>query len=122
RYLRRAEALDPLRDSIARRLMTCLAATGDPAAAIEVYRNLRIRLLEEIAAQPDAATTQLFDTIRAASRAQAARSRAAPVSPPPEPVRDASHGARTPLPAPLTPLIGLDQDVRAVRDPPQRNR
>src|SRR5262245_18603486 len=28
RFLRRAEALDPLRDSIARRLMPCLAATG----------------------------------------------------------------------------------------------
>jgi DNA-binding SARP family transcriptional activator len=41
RHLRRAEAMDPLRDSLSRRLMACLAATGDPAAAIEVYRNLR---------------------------------------------------------------------------------
>src|SRR4051812_46005694 len=32
RHLRQAETLDPLRDSTARRLMTALEATGDPAA------------------------------------------------------------------------------------------
>ena len=41
RYLRRAEALDPLRDSLPRRLMTSLAAAGDPAAAIQTYRDFR---------------------------------------------------------------------------------
>jgi DNA-binding SARP family transcriptional activator len=53
RYLRRAEALDPLRDSLPRRLMASLAAAGDPAAAIQTYRDFRLRLQEELAAAPD---------------------------------------------------------------------
>ena len=77
RYLRRAEALDPLRDSIARRLMANLAASGDPAAAIQVYRDFRNRLQAELITAPDEVTTRLFDEIRAAARARA---------------RDAGHG------------------------------
>src|SRR5205823_5878063 len=67
-YLRRAEALDPLRDTLPRRLMTSLAASGDPAAAIQTYRDFRLRLQEELAAAPDEATTRLFHEIRAAAR------------------------------------------------------
>src|SRR5262249_42852577 len=58
RHLRQAEALDPLRDTTARRLMTSLEATGDPAAALEVYRRLRQRLHETLSGAPDETTTQ----------------------------------------------------------------
>src|SRR5712691_10999214 len=78
RYLRRAEALDPLRDSVPRRLMTSLAAAGDPAAAIQTYRDFRIRLQEELAAAPDEATTRLFHAIRATARRPAVQRRLAP--------------------------------------------
>jgi len=95
RYLRRAEALDPLRDSIVRRLMANLAASGDPTAAIRVYRDFRNRLQAELITAPDEATTRLFYEIRAAPRARAqdagargrgdagSRAPSVPVSPPP---------------------------------------
>src|SRR5262249_8076029 len=63
-YLRQAEALDPLRDTTVQRLMAALEAFGDPAAALEVYRRLRLRLHETLAVAPDAATTRLFQEIR----------------------------------------------------------
>jgi DNA-binding SARP family transcriptional activator len=78
RYLRRAEVLDPLRDTLPRRLMTSLAAAGDPAAAIQTYRDFRLRLQEELAAAPDQATTRLFHEIRAAARTATRASDPAP--------------------------------------------
>src|SRR5262249_34147509 len=68
RYLRRAQTLDPLRDSLQQRLMTNLAAAGDPAAAIQAYRDFRICLQEALIPQPDEATTRLFHEIRASAR------------------------------------------------------
>jgi predicted ATPase/DNA-binding SARP family transcriptional activator len=115
RYLRRAEALDPLRDSLPRRLMTCLAAAGDPAAAIQTYRDFRIRLEEELATVPEEATTRIFHEIRAAARRQAVQRRLA--SAPSLATRKASssHPLPEPLPRPLTSLIGRDQEVQHIR-------
>ena len=73
RYLRRAEALDPLRDSLPCRLMTSLAAAGNPGAAIQTYRDFRQRLQEQLATAPDEATTRLFHEIRAAARRRRGR-------------------------------------------------
>jgi predicted ATPase/DNA-binding SARP family transcriptional activator len=115
-YLRRAEALDPLRDSVVQQLMSSLAAAGDPAAAIQTYRDFRIRLQEELAAAPEEATTRLFHEIRTATRHQAAQRRLPPA---------ASVGAgetRSPyplperLPRPLTSLIGRDLEVEQIRE------
>jgi predicted ATPase/DNA-binding SARP family transcriptional activator len=118
RYLRRAEALDPLRDSLPRRLMASLAAAGDPAAAIQTYRDFRLRLQEELAAAPDEATTRLFQEIRAAARHQAAQRRLAPVPAPDPATRDAGPARLLPepLPRPLTSLIGRDQEVEQIRE------
>src|SRR5262249_39197252 len=126
RLLRRAEALDPLCDSVARRLMACLAATGDPAAAIEVYRNFRTRLHEELAAAPDEPTTRLFHEIRARSRehsgVQAPNTRTSF-----DKLRAGSEHPNTsftpsPVPRPLTPLIGREQEVSEVHRLLQENR
>jgi predicted ATPase/DNA-binding SARP family transcriptional activator len=75
RYLRRALALDPLRESAQRALMQVLAAGGNYAAALLVYRELRQRLHREINAAPDAETTALYQQFRdeARQRAQAPR-------------------------------------------------
>jgi predicted ATPase/DNA-binding SARP family transcriptional activator len=116
RYLRRAEALDPLRDSIPRRLMASLAAAGDPAAAIQTYRDFRLRLQEELAAVPDEATTHLFHEIRAAARRPAVQRRLAPVSSPATGDAGARQPVLEPLPRPLTSLVGRDQEVQQVQE------
>jgi DNA-binding SARP family transcriptional activator len=67
RYLRRAVATGPLRETAQRALMEALAATGNVAAALQVYRDLRHSLHQELRADPDPATTALYRTLRAAS-------------------------------------------------------
>jgi len=117
-FLRRAESMDPLRDSIARRLMTVLESIGDPAAAVEVYRSFRDRLHAEHAAAPDVETTQQFQDLRARTRAAAhpplphRRPAAARQAPPPTP----HSNAATRPPVALTSLIGREEEVATVRD------
>ena len=124
RYLRRAEALDPLRDSLPRRLMTSLAAAGDPAAAIQTYRDFRLRLQEQLAAAPDAATTRLFHEIRTAARRPAVQRRLAP--PPTSEIASGHTGLPRPTPEPLplalTSLIGREQEVAQIREALQQSR
>src|SRR5262249_31486941 len=123
RYLRRAEALDPLRDSLVQRLMTQLAAAGDPAAAIQTYRDFRLRLQGELAAAPEEATPRLCQEIRASARRPAA-GRRLPDVPAPEPVTGDANPRRPvpePLPRPLTSLIGREQDVAQIREALQQS-
>jgi predicted ATPase/DNA-binding SARP family transcriptional activator len=119
-YLRRAEALDPLRDSLPRRLMASLAAAGDPAAAIQTYRDFRLRLQEELAAAPDEATTHLFHEIRAAARHQAGYPlaggrRLAPAPPSATAEARSPHPPSEPLLRPLTSLIGRERELEQIQ-------
>jgi len=67
-YLRQIAAIDPFRESAHRALMQALAAAGDYAAAVAVYRDLRLRLHRELHSEPDAQTQALFHQIRARAR------------------------------------------------------
>jgi predicted ATPase/DNA-binding SARP family transcriptional activator len=71
RYLRLALACDPLRESACRALMALLAEQGETSAALQLYQGLRRRLHEELCATPDAATTALFQRLRAGAREKA---------------------------------------------------
>jgi predicted ATPase/DNA-binding SARP family transcriptional activator len=71
RHLRRAVAVDPLRESAQRGLMHALAAGGNYAAALLAYRELRLRLHRELNAEPDPETKALFQQIRAEARGKA---------------------------------------------------
>jgi predicted ATPase/DNA-binding SARP family transcriptional activator len=64
-YLRRAVAVEPLRESAQRGLMEALSAGGNYGAAVEVYRELRLLLHRELNAEPDPETQALFQQIRA---------------------------------------------------------
>jgi predicted ATPase/DNA-binding SARP family transcriptional activator len=123
-YLRRAAALDPLRDTLPRRLMSSLAAAGDPAAAIQTYRDFRLRLQEELAAAPDEATTRLFHEIRATTRLQAAQRRLAPSRSLEPETADPGLSRPVPesLPRPLTSLIGREQELEEVRSALEQGR
>jgi DNA-binding SARP family transcriptional activator len=71
-HLRRAVATDPLRESAQRALMQALAAANNYAAAVWVYRELRLVLHRELNAEPDAETTALFQRLQAEAREKAA--------------------------------------------------
>src|SRR5204863_3322475 len=73
RYLRLAIAADPFREDLHRDLMQVLAASGNPAEALLVYRQFRSLLLREMAAEPGEETTALFRRLREETRARAAR-------------------------------------------------
>lgn len=72
-YLRRAVAVNPLRESAQRALMHALARGGNYAAALHTYRELRLRLYRELHAEPDPETTALFDAIRDEASRKAGR-------------------------------------------------
>jgi DNA-binding SARP family transcriptional activator len=71
RYLRRAAAVDPLREGTQRALMAVLAAGGNYAAALLAYRELRLRLHRDLNAEPDAETRALFQRLRQEAREKA---------------------------------------------------
>ncbi len=112
--LRRAEGMDGLRDTIQRSLMRVLAASGDTPAALMTYREYRLRLRQEMNIEPDAETTRLFQQIRAAGRGGRDKTensirKLEPSSlPPPNP----EHLPLTPLPHPITTLIGREEAVQ----------
>src|ERR1051326_872359 len=110
--------------------MQALAAAGSYAAALEVYRDLRLLLHRELNTEPDAVTTDLFQRIRSEARRRAqprpaaTDDRAAPTH---------RHGASAltqqltavpshRIPRPLTRLIGREQEVREIRAALARNR
>src|SRR5205807_7111904 len=69
--LRSAMATAPLRESVQRALMAALAASGNYAAALLCYRELRQRLHRDLNAEPDPETTALFQRLREEARAKA---------------------------------------------------
>lgn len=101
-YLRLAVAVDPYREELQRALMRALAAGGNPAGALLVYRQFRARLWREMATEPAAETTALFRQLWDETRV-----RARPCVPAPPGVAQ----VRRRLPLPLTPLIGREEAV-----------
>ena len=90
--LRRALALDPLRETTVRALMESLAASGDAAGAMDTFRRFRRRLRRELDAAPAPETRALLGQITDA------------LSPVP--------AVSVRLPRPLTPLVGRRHEVR----------
>jgi len=98
--------LDPLHEPAHRLLMRLLAELGRRAAALRQYQVCAEALKDELGAEPEAETTQLFDRIRSQSYESAdegaaaaerveggeARARAVAAAPPAAPSRDLSEG------------------------------
>src|SRR5205085_11335295 len=70
-YLGRVVAVDPLREGAQRGLMQALARSGNYAAALLTYRELRLRLHRELNTEPDPETQALFQQLRAEAREKA---------------------------------------------------
>jgi tetratricopeptide (TPR) repeat protein len=66
---RRILARDNLREDAHRRLILCLAQTGERARALKHYERLLILLREELGAEPEGETTLLYERLRLAEPA-----------------------------------------------------
>jgi DNA-binding SARP family transcriptional activator len=122
RYLRRAVAADPLRESTQRTLMQALAEGGNYAAALVSYRELRLLLHREVNAEPDPETRALFEQIRTEARRHAetsSRPQGALLRPGKRRGRSSSplssRAARHNLPFQLTSFIGRESQIAEIR-------
>jgi predicted ATPase/DNA-binding SARP family transcriptional activator len=104
-FLRRAVALNPLRESAQCALIEALAACGDCSAATVAYREFRERLHREMHVEPAAATTALYRRIQAAQRGPAG-------GPPASAESCAKPVCRMPQPA--TGFVGREREVQEV--------
>lgn len=96
-YAQRLVALDPLLEGGQRSLMRLLALNGETAAALVCYRQLQALLAQELGAEPEAATTALFEQIR--------RSDLAAIQPQTPPFT---------VPLAPTPLVGRADELRSL--------
>src|SRR5262249_50318112 len=102
-----------------------LAAGGDVAAAMQVYRDLRALLHEELNAAPAPETTEVFEQIRADARARAAgrpgvEDGGRPTPPRHQPSASPPHAApagSSSAPVPSPPLPGADEDLALTSAP-----
>lgn len=77
-WSRQAVAVDPLSEDVHRNLIVRLAASGDRARALTVYRALAERLRRELSVAPSPATRALVEQLRIDGTEDVARSGAAP--------------------------------------------
>jgi len=100
-HARRQLELDPLREEAHRQVMRLLAATGQRAAALAQYDHCRRLLAADLGVEPEPATRELGDQIRAAGEPR----RFASFEPPP-----------ANLPVPPTSLIGRAGDLEELKN------
>ncbi|HET8628208.1 MAG TPA: BTAD domain-containing putative transcriptional regulator, partial [Thermomicrobiales bacterium] len=104
RHAGRLLALEPWQEEGHRLVMTALARAGRRADALRQYEVCRRALANELGVEPAPETAALAERIR----------RGDLVGAPAPPQQAASRGDR--FPAPLTPLIGREREVAALRD------
>jgi TolB-like protein/DNA-binding SARP family transcriptional activator len=112
-WARKAVGLTPYDEAAARRLISLLDRSGEPAAAIEVFDELGRRLTTEYGISPSAETVQLIDGIRSRKNTPPAP---APIEPPPARKAEPAPTPALALP-PATPvaLIGTPAPARALK-------
>jgi predicted ATPase/DNA-binding SARP family transcriptional activator len=106
RYLHRVLITDPFRESAYGALMQALADRGDYAAVTQIYHDLRRRFHGELNIAPATETEALYQRLRSQARQPPRRNLPS----------DATSAPRYCLPAPLTSLVGREQDVETVID------
>lgn len=109
--LKQVLAIEPLRESAARRLIQILAARGNYAEAVNEFRSLRDRLRYQLNLDPSAETIATFKAIRSDAKQKAANVEAsnfASHDPPPYAEVESQSAKASTIPIPLTPLIGRE--------------
>lgn len=95
-YARRWVALEPLHEPAQRQLIRSLAAAGERAAALQQYQDYLRLLNEEVGAVPQPETVALLNEIETA------------------PLILTGSQSSPPLPQPLTPFVGRQEELTAV--------
>ncbi|HMQ34547.1 MAG TPA: BTAD domain-containing putative transcriptional regulator, partial [Chloroflexaceae bacterium] len=103
-HARRWVALDVLHEPAQRALLEAYAQAGQAAAAIRQYQELARTLEAELGAEPEEATTALFEAIRT-------RRFPPPSSPPPAEAPRPAHVAPAPPPPAAPPLVGREREL-----------
>lgn len=115
--LRVAAANSPYSESVHRALMKSLAASGDYGAVTLVYRELRLRLRQELNTAPATETSALFEELRARAKQGLPNTvSASPTSPGRQPslTEESLLIPERRIPRPLTGLIGRAKEADAV--------
>jgi predicted ATPase/DNA-binding SARP family transcriptional activator len=113
-YLRQAISADPYAEHLHRALMNALAASGDRAALTQVYRELRLRLHNELNTEPGPETQNLYQSLMCA---EALPTPATPTPAKPSvasPSTVATPALRRHLPVPLSSLVGRGRECDEV--------
>jgi non-specific serine/threonine protein kinase len=105
-WLRMLLAADPFRESAWRDLLSALAASGDSAAVVQAYRDLRLLLRRELSTDTDPQTDALYAALRRAARERLVTGASQP--------RPAAAPRSARLPSPLTRLIGRAAETEAI--------
>jgi predicted ATPase/DNA-binding SARP family transcriptional activator len=92
-------AIEPWYEPAHRHLMRSLALAGDRSGALAQYERCRAMLASELGIAPEPETHALYERIRAAALVPAAR----------------NDVARQQLPLPLTPFVGREDELAALR-------
>jgi len=109
---RQAVVISPLADAPRRGLMEALARSGDRNGALDAYRQFAVILRAEINAEPDEATSRLYDQLRRQMREEG-RGAA------PQPERPKLAGS---LPHPVANFVGREEERSQVSSEIRRRR
>jgi predicted ATPase/DNA-binding SARP family transcriptional activator len=93
--------IEPWREQAHRQLMLGLALSDERGAALAQYRLLQTLLARELQLEPEAETRALYERIRSTPQLNSTSE---------------ATGLRSQLPAALTPLIGRERDLAALRE------
>lgn len=109
RHLRQAVVTDPLRETAQRGLLRALAAVGDYANVTATYRELRLRLRNDLNTEPSRETQELYQRLRSDGRSGVPPAAPRPIAPVP-----VASAVPIRVPRPLTPLIGRSREVEEI--------
>jgi predicted ATPase/DNA-binding SARP family transcriptional activator len=111
---RRWQALDPLHEAPRRALMRLHVRLGQPAAALRQYEDAARLLADELGAEPEPATTDLYNLIRTRALTPATPTHQSAVAHAPSapwPAPDDPAPADDAPPPPLTTFIGRQREI-----------
>ncbi len=108
RHITRQLELDPWREEAHRQMMHLLAQDGQASAALVQYETCRRVLADELGVEPSTETRKLYEQIKTGSwKSEGENSKRPPTSDPQHPISN--------LPHPLTPFIGRERELAALK-------